>query len=79
VHWDFRRYLRSKVAEQPGVAFESSTHRHKAISKHLKPNTIEKVKEVLSDESDADYPVFRTGATSKNKPDYVKTVAVGKS
>ncbi|ODN00693.1 hypothetical protein Ocin01_05995 [Orchesella cincta] len=52
---------------------ESSVHRHKAIGRHLTPTNIDKVKEILSDQSDNEYPVFRCG----KKQDYVKTVAVG--
>lgn len=54
---------------------DSSTHRHKAIGRHMPPSNMEQVKSILSDQTDSVFPVFRSG----NKEDYVKTVAVGKN
>lgn len=68
------RYLRLKLEEIEGVGMESSTHRHKTIGRHLPPNNVSKIKSILSDQSDPEYPVFRQG----KKQDFVKTVAVGK-
>jgi hypothetical protein len=70
-----RRFVRLQIPELPGIAWESSLSRHKAIGKHLKPNSLERIKEILSDQSDPQYSIYRVGG----KPDYCKTVAVGKS
>ncbi|OXA46807.1 uncharacterized protein LOC110855867 [Folsomia candida] len=67
------RYLRIQTTELP-KASRSSVHRHKAIEKHPKPETLSVVREILSDRSDPDYPIFRNG---DKLPDVVVTVAVG--
>lgn len=69
----FFRYLRIQTTELP-KASRSSVHRHKAIEKHPKPETLSVVREILSDRSDPDYPIFRNG---DKLPDVVVTVAVG--
>ncbi len=54
----------------------SSTHRMNAIQRHPKPDNIDVVKNVLSDQSDTEYAVFRMGDKSGDR---VCTAAVGKS
>jgi len=56
------------------MALDSSNHRHKTIGKHLKANTMQRIKEILSDESDEKFPIFISGS---KKPEVVKTVACG--
>ena len=50
-HGDFHahcnKYLRLKIPEVTGIGLDSSTHRHKAIGRHLRPNCVERIKEVL--------------------------------
>jgi hypothetical protein len=49
-------------------------HRHEAIQRHPKPETVEIVKNILSDRSDPTFAVFRLG---DKEPDLTVTVAVG--
>lgn len=68
------RYLRMKPAELEKAAVRSG-HRHRAIDKHPEPKTADIVRNVLSDRSDPDFPVFRCG---EKLPDNGITVVVGR-
>lgn len=53
----------------------SSINRHKAISKLPVPSNVERIKNVLSDQSIVDYPVYRRSQTRGK--DGARTVATG--
>jgi hypothetical protein len=63
------RYLRLKIPEN---VYATNIHRHRAIQRHATPTDANMVKNILSDQSDPIFPIFRT----ENQED-TKTVAVG--
>ena len=63
------RYLRLQVPEVEET-MESSKHRHAVMKTLPKPLCRKDVINILGDQSDKEYPIFRVSA--------VKTVAVGK-
>lgn len=57
------RYLRLPTPQLEKAAVRSG-HRHRAIEKHPSPDTGEVVRDVLSDRTDPDFPVYRMGEKS---------------
>lgn len=68
------RYLHLTVPEID-ESLTSSINRHKAISNLPVPSTIQRIKNVLSDQSNIDYPVYRRCQTAGK--DGARTVASG--
>lgn len=71
----FRRYLHLLVP-QIDELLTSSINRHEAISKLPPPTTVQRIKNILSDQSIIDYPVYRRCQTVGK--DGARTVATGK-
>ena len=68
------RYLRLRITEDSqSLAVLSSDGRHVALNKAGSPNTVQDVVNLLSDESDDDYPLYRRGTPK----DHVLTIATG--
>lgn len=68
------RYLRLKVDEDAaGLTVLSSNGRHQVMDRLGSPRTVGDVLEILSNDDDPDYPVFRRGTPK----DFVLTIATG--
>ncbi|XP_067002948.1 beta-alanyl-dopamine/carcinine hydrolase [Anabrus simplex] len=67
------KYLRLQTPEIGGCIMESSNHRHATMSKMPVPLNRKDVINMLGDQSDPEYMVFR----DSKRGEYVKTVAVG--
>lgn len=68
------RYLRLKIDEDAnGLAVLSSDGRHRVMERIGSPTTIDEVVDLLSNDEDQDYPIFRRGT----EKDIVLTIATG--
>lgn len=73
------RYLRIKGIECNRMAIKYSDRRNTAICNHNEPARGEQVREILSDQTDHNYPLFNTGWKPGEKYDasFLRTVAAG--
>lgn len=73
-HARCNKYLRLKIDEDAnGLAVLSSDGRHRVMERIGSPNTIDEVIDLLSNDEDQDYPIFRRGT----EKDIVLTIATG--
>ncbi|KAG8227771.1 hypothetical protein J437_LFUL005778 [Ladona fulva] len=68
------KYLRLKVPEVDGMIITSSDRRHAVMDNAPSPTTKQDVINILGDDSDKEYPIYREGKSE----DFVKTIATGK-
>ncbi len=68
------RYLRLNIEEEDGCCVHSSNGRQRAVDRLGLPQTVNDVMDLLSNQDDPDYPIYRSGASKK---DIAVTIATG--
>ena len=77
--------MNAKIPELGGNSFRSSDHRQSKIQSLPPPNDLPSIRNILSDQSDDNFPVFRNSyltdslseLDSNDERDYATTIATG--